>query len=62
MTISPRKRRPKRKSKRQYATFYTCEFPDSAFSLPDKEDRVGKVYGFFWQQSASGPFNQGAIH
>jgi hypothetical protein len=38
------------------------ELPDSAFSLQDKGERVGRVYGFVWQQGVSGLFNQGAIH
>ena len=42
--------------------FLHLELPDSAFSMQDKEDRVGKVYGFVWQQSVSGLFAQGGIH
>ncbi len=42
--------------------FLHLELPDPAFSMQDKEDRVGKVYSFVWQQSMSGLFAQGPAH
>ena len=41
--------------------FLHVQLPDSSFTLQEKEEMVDKVYGFVWQQSASGLFVQAAM-